>query len=121
MMDVDLSYGDGHSKGNIPFVKRYPVMKSKNRFPYFLFALFALLPLLPGAEPYSLPVKTPEELNFDPRLTEWIDGIASEMISEDETSGVVIAVGRQSGLAYLKAFGNRQVEPEVLPMSLIMR
>ena len=118
MMDVDLSYGDGLSKRKYPICEKIPAMRSKNRFTYFLFALFAFLPLLPGAEPYSLPVKTPEELNFDPRLTEWIDGIANEMISEDETSGVVIAVGRQSGLAYLKAFGNRQVEPEILPMEV---
>jgi uncharacterized protein YbbC (DUF1343 family)/CubicO group peptidase (beta-lactamase class C family) len=87
---------------------------------YFFFAVLFLsgLSLLTAAGPYALPIKSPEALNFDPRLTEWIDAVADEMMENEETSGVVIAVGRRSGIAYMKAFGDRQVEPERLPMEL---
>ena len=71
--------------------------------------LFGLIIPVMGAEPYMLQVKDPAELNFDPRLTEWIDAVGEEIVALDEASGVVIAIGRKDGLAYLKAFGDRQV------------
>ena len=80
--------------------------------------LFGLIIPVMGAEPYMLQVKDPAELNFDPRLTEWIDAVGEEIVALDEASGVVIAIGRKDGLAYLKAFGDRQVEPERLPMEV---
>ena len=89
------------------------------RFPLSLpVFFFGFVLMVVGSEPYSLPIKSPTELNFDSRLTEWVDAVAEEMMSGDETSGVVIAIGRKDGLAYLKAFGDRQVEPERLPMEV---
>ena len=90
-----------------------------SRFALLLSGIFFLITsLIAGYEPYSLPVRSPVELNFDPRLTEWIDSVAGEIMAGDETSGVVIAIGRKEGLAYLKAFGDRQVEPNRLPMEV---
>lgn len=93
------------------------IRKNFLRAALLLFAA-CVVSCLTAAEPYSLPVKSPAELNFDPRLTEWVDAIGNQIMENDETSGVVIAVGRQHGVAYLKAFGDRQVEPERLPMEI---
>ena len=95
------------------------MIKNFSRFCLFMIAVFFIFTsLISGNEPYSLPVRTPAELNFDSRLTEWIDAVADEIMAGDETSGLVIAIGRKDGLAYLKAFGDRQVEPERLPMEV---
>ena len=76
--------------------------------------LFAAATILFGAEP--LEIVPPEQLGFDSGLTKKIDSIVGEMLEQNKTCGLVVAVGCGDKIAYLKAFGNRQVKPAPEPM-----
>ena len=46
-----------------------------------------------------------------------IEVVVTEAIAADKLPGCVIAIGRDSRLAYLRAFGNRAIEPEPVLMT----
>ena len=72
---------------------------------------------LPAEKPTRLAQAAPEELGFAPGFEAAIDAAAQKSLDAGETPGLVIAVGRGNRLAYLKAFGFRQIEPEPLAMT----
>jgi CubicO group peptidase (beta-lactamase class C family) len=47
-----------------------------------------------------------------------MDGLIETAISEKKMPGCVVLVGRPEGIAWLKAYGNRRVEPSSEPMTL---
>lgn len=54
---------------------------------------------------------------FDPRMGERIDSAVARKIAEGDLPGCVVVVGRRDGIAFLKAYGDRLVEPEKVPMT----
>lgn len=62
------------------------------------------------------PVVAPEHLGFSPGPLERIETLALDAIEQGQTAGLVVAIGRRDGLAYLRAWGNRRVTPEIAPM-----
>jgi uncharacterized protein YbbC (DUF1343 family)/CubicO group peptidase (beta-lactamase class C family) len=46
-----------------------------------------------------------------------IDGLVADAIGQRKMPGCVVAIGRRDGLAYCRAFGNRQTEPTPRPMT----
>lgn len=46
-----------------------------------------------------------------------IDSVVAEGLSRNRMPGCVVAVGRTGGIAWLKAYGNRQSIPEAIPMT----
>ena len=46
-----------------------------------------------------------------------IDGVVAEGLAKKRMPGCVVAVGRKGNIVYLKAYGNRQVEPEEVAMT----
>ena len=66
----------------------------------------------------ALPVVEPQTIGFDPQKLSSIDAIVAEGISEKKMPGCVVSVGRRGQIAWLKAYGNKQVEPAVVPMTL---
>lgn len=60
---------------------------------------------------------TAEGLGFDPHVLAEIEGVVARGIASGEMPGAVVCVGRGEGIAFLRAFGNRQVEPTVEAMT----
>jgi len=66
----------------------------------------------------DLPTSSPEEVGLRSERLALIDGLVAEGLEKKRMPGCVIAIGRRGKLAYLQAFGHRQLEPEALPMQL---
>ena len=74
----------------------------------------------------SLPVFTqhleratmPEELGIDSRRLHYADEIILQSIGNNEIPGAVLAVVHKGKMAYLKAYGNKQVYPDTIPMDV---
>lgn len=73
---------------------------------------------LPAAEPSKLSVVAPLDVKLDDKKLVEIEPLVMQAIGERKLPGCVIAIGRDSRIAYLRAFGNRALEPEVVPMTI---
>ncbi len=65
----------------------------------------------------SLPIVAPESVGLDSLRLGKIAALVEGGIAEQKMPGCVVCVGRGGKIAYLEAFGSRQVQPEVLPMT----
>ncbi|MFO0921630.1 MAG: DUF1343 domain-containing protein [Pirellulales bacterium] len=65
----------------------------------------------------QLPIVAPEEVGFDPVGLRRIEEIVSEGIREAKMPGCVVCFGRQGKIAWLKAYGSKEVEPNQVPMT----
>ena len=81
----------------------------------YLFALFALFSCASATQ--SIHRTTPEKAGLDPAKLVNIDNVINESIENKEIPGAVLAIVRHGSLAYLKAYGNKSVYPEVVPMT----
>lgn len=63
-----------------------------------------------------LPFAYPEEVGMSSARLAHADRVIEEAIRQQRTPGAVLAVVRKGKLAYLKAYGHRQVIPQRLPM-----
>jgi CubicO group peptidase (beta-lactamase class C family) len=52
-----------------------------------------------------------------PKLFEPAGKAIEEAIAEHQCPGAVLCAGRESGIMFIKAYGNRAVEPEKVPMT----
>ena len=82
-----------------------------------LFSIILFLQIFSLAESKPLPRVTPESVGMDSYRLAYADSAILRSIAMGETPGAVLAVVRGDKLAYLKAYGNRQVYPEPLPMT----
>jgi CubicO group peptidase (beta-lactamase class C family) len=60
----------------------------------------------------------PEQLGMDSRRLQFADEAILEAIRNNELPGAVLAVVHKGKLAYLKAYGNKQVYPDTVPMDV---
>jgi uncharacterized protein YbbC (DUF1343 family)/CubicO group peptidase (beta-lactamase class C family) len=65
-----------------------------------------------------LPVTSPEQLGFDEARLKRIPELVEQGIQEGKMPGCVVCFGRQGKIAYLQAFGHKQVQPEVAEMTV---
>ncbi len=79
--------------------------------------LFLALCLLTGQARGALPEGPPEQLGFDPARLGRLDALVEKAVADKVVPGAVVLVGRHGKIAYVKAFGNRAVEPGVEPMT----
>ena len=81
--------------------------------------LFPLLLLLCACSPITQSIHrtTPEKAGLDPKKLTHVDAIIYESIENGEIPGAVLAIVRHGSLAYLKAYGNKSVYPNVEPMT----
>ncbi|WP_240907134.1 exo-beta-N-acetylmuramidase NamZ domain-containing protein [Paludisphaera rhizosphaerae] len=73
------------------------------------------------ANAYQLSEPTVEaaaELGFDANRLERVGAAVKKAVDAGSIPGAVVLVGRNGGIAYAKAFGNRASEPAVEPMTL---
>lgn len=65
----------------------------------------------------GLPHAAPEAVGMDGRRLAEIDRVVDEALREKRMPGCVVCIGRQGKIVWLRAYGNKQVEPEPLPMT----
>ena len=75
--------------------------------------------LLAGASPAraGLPFATPESVGMSSQQLQRIDEVVAEGLSQKKMPGCVVCVGRRGQIAWLRAYGHRQVQPTELPMT----
>lgn len=78
--------------------------------------MFFLMPAASIAQ--QLKHVRPENVGMDSRRLVKADSIIEDAISRGDIPGAVLAVVRHDKIAYLKAYGNRQVWPKVVPMTV---
>lgn len=66
----------------------------------------------------GLPPAEPETVGLDPKKLARIDELAETAIADGRMPGCVIAIGRHGQIAWLKAYGQKRVEPHQEPMSV---
>ena len=62
-------------------------------------------------------VAKPEDHGMDPERLARVDAVIGDAIGAGDIPGVVLAVVRRNDIVYLKAYGNKSVVPEVVPMT----
>jgi CubicO group peptidase (beta-lactamase class C family) len=77
-----------------------------------------VLMLMSAAARAELPVVPPKELGLNGENLARIDALVERAIAAQEMPGCVVAIGRTGGIAFLKAYGQRQVEPTPEPMTV---
>lgn len=65
----------------------------------------------------TLQKTSPEAAGLDAKKLTYIDSTVYQSIRKGDIPGAVVAVVRHNKLAFLKAYGNRQVYPDTLPMT----
>ncbi|HVW01602.1 MAG TPA: hypothetical protein VHB77_14715, partial [Planctomycetaceae bacterium] len=83
-------------------------------FPLLLALLAATVA---DAAPPRLPLIEPSAAGANPRRLAIIDDLAARAIRDRQMPGCVVAVGRHGKLCFLKAYGDRAIEPEREPMT----
>ena len=62
-------------------------------------------------------VAKPEDHGMDPERLARVDAVIDDAIGAGDIPGAVLAVVRRNDIVYLKAYGNKSVVPEVVPMT----
>jgi CubicO group peptidase (beta-lactamase class C family)/lysophospholipase L1-like esterase len=81
---------------------------------FFLFFLLLVGQLV--AQPLERVV--PEQAGMDSRRLQYADEAILQAIADKEIPGAVLAVVHKGKMAYLKAYGNREVYPDTVPMDV---
>ncbi len=63
------------------------------------------------------PTSTPAPMPFNLAHMKYADGAIEDAIASRKTPGAVLLVGCGDNVVYLKAYGNRAVEPDAVPMT----
>src|SRR5262245_54013412 len=66
----------------------------------------------------ELPVVPAQDLGLDAKRLDAIDALVAKSIESRKLPGCVVAIGRTSGIGFLRAYGQRQVKPTKEPMTL---
>ncbi len=77
-----------------------------------------LFPFVFSSAATRLPEVQPEDAGLRSEILAFIDPAVEKAIENKQMPGCVVAIGRQNKLAFLKAYGNKQVEPNVVPMDI---
>jgi uncharacterized protein YbbC (DUF1343 family)/CubicO group peptidase (beta-lactamase class C family) len=73
---------------------------------------------LQAAASARLPRCEPAEAGLDAQALEQIDALVAQGLQEKKMPGCVVVVGRRGRIAWCKAYGMKQVEPEAVPMTV---
>lgn len=70
-----------------------------------------------GLSAKGLKKVSPKSVGMDVERLQKVDGLIEEAVDEGVIPGMVLAVVRGDKLAYLKAYGNKSVYPDTVPMT----
>lgn len=76
-----------------------------------------LVVVMVGESLAGLPMAGPDVVGLDAQKLHRIDELVAEGIAEKKMPGCVVCVGRHGKIAFLKAFGQKQLQPAELPMT----
>lgn len=65
----------------------------------------------------GLPRATPESVGLVERQLQQIDAIVAEGLAQKKMPGCVVCIGRHGKIAFLKAYGHKQIQPSEQPMT----
>lgn len=89
------------------------------RFPLLSIGVCILnLIIAVGVSQAEVPVVPAASLGLNQQQLDRIDALVEAEIEAKRLPGCVIAIGRTGGVGFLKAYGNRQVEPSKEPMTV---
>jgi len=80
--------------------------------------LFSISPSLLAQSPPEIPLVTPESVGMDATRLNLIDDIVREGLGQDKMPGCVVMIGRREGIAFRRAYGFRQLQPEKADMTV---
>ena len=83
----------------------------------FLIWVAALTAALAASAQAPLKMAAPKDCGMDGARLTLIDGIIEGAISDKSIPGAVVSVVRDDKIVYLKAYGNKSLVPEVVPMT----
>src|SRR5438128_12224774 len=66
----------------------------------------------------GLPQATPESVGMDSVHLARIDAIVAEGLTEKRMPGCVVCIGRRGKIMLLRAYGNKQLQPDERPMTV---
>ncbi len=81
------------------------------------YAVMWLVPAIAWSAEMRLPAQSPESAGLDGQRLKAIDDIVAEGIAAGEMPGCVVLIARRGGIVSLKAYGDRQVEPQRVAMT----
>ncbi len=86
---------------------------------YAFLLLYLVLSASPIAAqlPTEIPARTPESIGMDAQRLNAIDEIVNEGLTQEKMPGCVVMIGRKDGIAFLRAYGFRQLQPEKMEMT----
>lgn len=93
--------------------QRLPVQSIKGLFIAFSFLLCAC-----NANAQQLLKASPESVGMSSKHLKYADEIIEKAISDKEIPGAVLAVVKDGKMAYLKAYGNKEVYPNTVKMDV---
>ncbi|MBQ0025073.1 MAG: serine hydrolase [Bacteroidales bacterium] len=84
-----------------------------------LLAFFAVAAVMASCtpQPGTLKHATPESMGMNSEKLAQIDREAQSAVDADNIPGCVVAVVREDKIVFLKAYGNKQVYPDTIPMT----
>jgi CubicO group peptidase (beta-lactamase class C family) len=82
--------------------------------------LFVFTGFLIGLQLIAQPLEriTPEQAGIDSRHLQFADEVILQAIADNDIPGAVLAIVYKDKMAYLKAYGNKQIYPSVVPMDV---
>ena len=80
--------------------------------------LFVISPSVPAQSPPEIPLQTPESVGMDATRLNLVDDIVQEGLGQDKMPGCVVLIGRREGIAFCRAYGFRQLQPEKVEMTV---
>ena len=83
-----------------------------------LLLLFSLSPSVFAQSHSEIPLRKPEAVGMDAAPLNLIDDIVQEGLEQDKMPGCVVIVGRREGIAFRRAYGFRQLQPEKVTMTV---
>ncbi|MBL8889520.1 MAG: DUF1343 domain-containing protein [Planctomycetaceae bacterium] len=89
------------------------------KFTWFVLCVIVLNTFTPRAVAQDIPTNDALIVaGFHPNLVTRVDEIVSEAIGEQKMPGCVVCFGRRDHVAFLRAYGQRQVQPQPEPMTV---
>ncbi|MFV0392336.1 MAG: serine hydrolase [Paludibacteraceae bacterium] len=82
----------------------------------FLFGVFVLCSCHTNAQ--SLPKSTPEEVGMSSTHLRYVDEVIEKAMTDKEIPGAVLGIVRDGKMAYLKAYGLKEVYPNTVKMDV---
>ena len=87
------------------------------------YVFLLVLPFLLLANPVAaqltseIPLLPPESIDMDAERLNVIDEIVNEGLMQEKMPGCVVLIGRKEGIAFLRSYGFRQLQPEKVEMT----